>query len=375
MRMPSPVVARSRKITWPDCSPPSTRSSALHRGEHVAVADGRLDHVDARRRERVVQPEVRHHRDRDRVVAQPPRSCRSSAAITMIWSPSTMLPCSSTASTRSASPSNARPASAPVGDDRGLQRRAGRSNRTPALMFVPSGAACSTTTSAPSARNAAGPSSDAAPLAQSSTTRRPSSAPALDRRRGDAATYGAFGSALDRAAVAAAAAARRRRARNSSSIAPLGRVVELAAAGREELDAVVGPRVVARRDHQRRAAARPPRGTRAPGVGSTPASRTTAPSACSPAARSSRSRGPDAACRARRGTAARRRRPRAAARPSATTSSEVRSASASPRMPSVPKRSTAAPRALRASTASSTAEPCGPSSARTCAAPSRARHA
>ena len=47
---PSPVVARSRKITWPDCSPPSDQPPALQRLEHVAVADRALDHLDAVRR-------------------------------------------------------------------------------------------------------------------------------------------------------------------------------------------------------------------------------------------------------------------------------------------------------------------------------------
>ena len=44
---PSPVVARSRKMTWPDCSPPSEYAAGGQRLEHVAVADGRLDDVDA----------------------------------------------------------------------------------------------------------------------------------------------------------------------------------------------------------------------------------------------------------------------------------------------------------------------------------------
>ena len=56
------------------------------------------------------RPEVRHHRDDDRVAAQQPAVVRGRcAATTMIWSPSTRSPCSSTAITRSASPSNASP--------------------------------------------------------------------------------------------------------------------------------------------------------------------------------------------------------------------------------------------------------------------------
>ena len=60
---------------------------------------------------------------------------------------------------------------------------------------------------------------------------------------------------------------------------------------------------------------------------------------------------------------------RAAARPRATTSSGVRSALATPRTPSVPKRRVRA----RPLSAWSTAAPCGPSSGRTSCSPSRGR--
>ena len=55
------------------------RSSAV---EHVAVADRRLDHARCRARASARRkPEVRHHRDHDRVVARArPRSCRSMRA-------------------------------------------------------------------------------------------------------------------------------------------------------------------------------------------------------------------------------------------------------------------------------------------------------
>ena len=61
---------------------------------------------------------------------------------------------------------------------------------------------------------------------------------------------------------------------------------------------------------------------------------------------------------------------RAAARPSASTSSGVRSWFAVPRRPSVPKRG-----ATGVLSASSTAAPCEPSSGRTSCSPSHARHA
>jgi len=44
----------------------------VERDEHVAVADRRLDDAHAGVTQRMPQPEVRHHRDRDRVVAEQP---------------------------------------------------------------------------------------------------------------------------------------------------------------------------------------------------------------------------------------------------------------------------------------------------------------
>ena len=44
---PSPVLARSEKITWPDCSPPSAKPPVGHRLEHRAVAHVGLDDLDA----------------------------------------------------------------------------------------------------------------------------------------------------------------------------------------------------------------------------------------------------------------------------------------------------------------------------------------
>ena len=117
----------------------------------------------------------------------------------------------------------------------------------PSLMLQPSGSAPMTTTSAPAARSAAGATSLAAPLAQSTTTCRPSS------RCGSAASS------------ARRSARRRRRAAGSRPTSPpVGRcqsspqprldgvlelVGELEAAAGEELDAVVGHRVVRRREH------------------------------------------------------------------------------------------------------------------------------
>ena len=70
MSRPSPVVARSRKITCPLCSPPSESCAGVERLEHVAVADRGLDHLDPGRLHRQPEPEVGHHGDDDGVVAQ-----------------------------------------------------------------------------------------------------------------------------------------------------------------------------------------------------------------------------------------------------------------------------------------------------------------
>ena len=45
-------------------------AARVERLEHVAVADGGLDDVDPGRLHRQAEPEVRHHRDDDGVVAQ-----------------------------------------------------------------------------------------------------------------------------------------------------------------------------------------------------------------------------------------------------------------------------------------------------------------
>ena len=118
-----------------------------------------------------------------------------------------------------------------------------------------------TSTSAPERRAAPrAPPRDAAPLAQSTTTRQPVEAAALERRAThrvgpSADRVDAVDDRADRVARSAAPASRscgeqrvaaRPRARASTSS------VELAPAGGEQLDAVVGEGVVRRRDHRRR---------------------------------------------------------------------------------------------------------------------------
>jgi hypothetical protein len=112
-------------------------------------------------------------------------------------------------------------------------------------------------------------------------------------------------------------------------------VGELAAAGGEQLDAVVAEGVVRGRDHGRRAIRRAPPAWATPGVGSTPRSTTSAPSDARPAASAAASSPPDR----RVSRPMYQRAPpstRAADRPSRRANSGVSSTLATPRTPSVP---------------------------------------
>ena len=172
------TVARRREIAEDDVSrlfATEHEVVLVERGEHVAVADRRLDDPDAgRRRARAAvrgstSRSLRRHGSatgrarRDRSRAQPSSDLRRRSRRVH--------------RRRSPGPRRRRAR----GPDR-LRARALRSARTGdtvdphcSLMLRPSGSACSTTTSAPKRRNARGPTADAAPLAQSTTTRRPSS--------------------------------------------------------------------------------------------------------------------------------------------------------------------------------------------------------
>ena len=173
----------------------------------------------------------------------------------MSWSPSTSSPVRSTASTRSASPSNARPASAPRSTT--VRRRsAGWVEPQPSLMLGPSGSAWSTTTlGAEPAQHVGGDG-----------RRRPVGAVDHEPQAGRVA---ALDRALDRLGIGeqvlrgrlhrADGVAGGRRvllgdgpARSASSVASRARldvVGELAAGRGEELDPVVRIAVVRRRDH------------------------------------------------------------------------------------------------------------------------------
>ena len=100
----------------------------------------------------------------------------------MRWSPSTSSPRWSTASTRSASPSKARPRSAPRVDHVGLQV-AGWVEPQPSLMFDAVGLGVrARRPRRPGRRSTSGATAEAAPLAQSTTDPQPVEAPAVQRR-------------------------------------------------------------------------------------------------------------------------------------------------------------------------------------------------
>ena len=88
------------------------------------------------------------------------------------WSPSTTRPPASTAISRSASPSSAKPASAPVSVTRAASE-AGDVAPDRTLMLLPSGSAWMTSTWAPVAARIWGPTTEAEPFAASSTSLSP----------------------------------------------------------------------------------------------------------------------------------------------------------------------------------------------------------
>ena len=183
-----------------------------------------------------------------------PRSWRSIAAIASIWSPSTISPCSSTAITRSASPSKAKPMFAPAAVT-AARSSSGCVEPHASLMFEPSGAACSTSTSAPTRAQRRGRGSE----------RRAVPAVDDDAHAVDATPLEGLGEVRD-VVVERAAVLRR-----DPDTRPVGtglghrfgqdgelvldprleRFGELAAARSEELDAVVLVGVVTGRDHGR----------------------------------------------------------------------------------------------------------------------------
>ena len=220
-----------------------------------------------------------------------------------------MPPRSSTATRRSASPSNARPACAPCSRTAATSPL-GSVDPHPSLMFVPSGSALRTTTSAPSRveRLGRGRERGAVPAVDDDPHARPA-------RRAPTAAVSLRDVRVERARDRAG---RRRCPSPRGGVMPsredrgelrldprLGLVAQLAAAGLEELDAVVGVRVVAGRDHRPGAPRR--RRSRPPGRGSAArrAARPSPPRRRSPRPAPPRASGPTGACRGRRRTGAR----------------------------------------------------------------------
>ena len=254
-----------------------------HRLEHVAVADPGLHDPEAGRLHRLHEAEVAHHRRDDGVVDQLARLGAGRAP----GSPGS-------GRRRRRGPRGRRPGS-------GRRRRRGRCRRRapcsttaawsgarwvepqPSLMLRPSGSAPITTTSAPAARSAIGAASLAAPLAQSTTTFSPVERAVEGARPG--------GRRTPRPGARRGAPGRPRRRSGASHVAAqelldlrLDGVVELEAAAGEELDAVVGHRVVRGADHHAEVGVRARRsGTRRPGVGSTRSRSTSTPAEASPA--------------------------------------------------------------------------------------------
>ena len=178
--MPSPVVARSRKMTWPDCSPPERPAALLQRLQHVAVADVGLHHGD---------PGPAHGLAEARGWPSPsPPRCRRAGGPTpggrgrrraMSWSPSTRLPRGVDGQHPVGVAVEGQPGVGAPGHDLGLEGL-GVGRPAPSLMLRPSGRSWRTWTVAPSRRKTSGATSDAAPLAQSSTRVRPANAPGAE---------------------------------------------------------------------------------------------------------------------------------------------------------------------------------------------------
>ena len=165
----------------------------------------------------------------------------------MIASPSTTRPSASTARQRSASPSWARPRSAPW-DTTACCSASMCVDPQPSLMLSPSGSALIAMTLAPAARYARGAAADAAPCAQSTTT--VSSSSRVVSGLADVAQIPVERVVgVDDAADARTDRPLARPGGDEFFDPVLGGVVELVPARAEDLDAVVGHRVVRRRDH------------------------------------------------------------------------------------------------------------------------------
>ena len=200
--------------------------------------------------------------------ARRPRSCRSIPQRAMMWSPS--INRRSYATTRSPSPSKARPIS-PGSVSPAI--RPGTVAPQPSLMFRPSGAQATVRTEAPRRRSKSGAGAEAAPLAPSTTRRSPSSAPG----RTVAPTPSRYVSSLAEASPAAAGGRPVGTATPRVAVmASCSPSVSLRPPGPEDLQAVVLVRIVRGRHHDARDAVGGAQ-ERTAGVGATPSKSTSAP--------------------------------------------------------------------------------------------------
>ena len=277
--------ARRRGCTRPRASP-RARSGRRRRSATTAMPS---------RSHRQPEAEVGHHGG-DHACRAPGAGARACARarIARIWSPSTSWPACVHGQ---AAVGVAVEGDAEVGAVLDARPRCSDSRWVepqPSLMFSPSGASWIATTSAPAAANASGATTEAAPLAQSTTTCSPSRrlAASVDEQVRDV---------------------RRRRLGDRRSTrptpAPVGRshgspqpgldgvldgVVELVSAAGEELDPVVGHRVVRRRQHDAEVGAQ--RGRQVGdgrASGSTPTRTTSTPALASPATTAASRNSPD----------------------------------------------------------------------------------
>ena len=219
--------------------------------QHVAVADlGGRTAIPASRMARCSRGCSSRWRRACRATSSPVVVHGRRASTAMIWSPSTTAPAASTARQRSASPSWAMPRSAPCSTHRAAAAAPRWVDPTPSLMLSPSGSACDRDDLG--ARPAVGLAArrpDAAPCAQSTTTRMPASGSGV---RGEQVLDVALGGVR---AGRGPGRWPRRSGRGAGGVeaAPRSpsstRVGQLVAAGGEQLDAVVRHRVVRGGDH------------------------------------------------------------------------------------------------------------------------------
>ena len=215
-------------------------------------------------------------------------------------------------------------------------------------MLRPSGWSWRTWTLAPRRPNTSGATSDAAPLAQSSTRVRPSRAPSGNAPTSPS-TYRSQPASAITVPTPSPVGPGSRAAPDVSDPPPTPRRRSISASSRASTSSLSLRPPAAKNlmplswkglwEAEMTAAGWPSaaESQATPGVGSTPTSATRAPSAMSPADRAAWRSGPEI----RVSRPIRKRSPartRAAARPRATTTSGVRSALATPRTPSVPNR-------------------------------------